>query len=293
MKNIIVILCDSLTYEDNFLADMPLLSKYRDRIVNFTNYFSQAPYTEAAIVPLFSSSNVTDYDGYMNSIKYRPLNINEIFKALGYKTYNTLWFYPNTLSFLRGLDEYDYVDTAFITHYLAAYRLRYFSELYEKRQLSGAHMEMLSVLLEDFFAMSRIYLEDYEKRAHRFSLLVQHTDFGDRTVSDLAFSVEKASMKFSANKDDFIKKLLENGHNLFTEGWFQVRRSNAFAHFHSGLRGLTYSLMMKQFIHSLLGASENQSLARLRYVIQNWGNDKVTMNSIRRWLLYTMNYPGT
>ncbi|WP_322395177.1 hypothetical protein, partial [Clostridium perfringens] len=58
---------------------------------------------------LLTGTNVLDYEGYLMNLKHRKYTINEIFKEKGYKTFNSIWYYPNTLSFKRGVDEYYYI----------------------------------------------------------------------------------------------------------------------------------------------------------------------------------------
>ena len=88
-----------------------------------------------------------------------------------------MWFYPTTKSFLRGLDEYVYVDLYSITYYITCYRIEYFMSLKQSNKINNEHMNQLKILLSDFYDMCNIYIDDYFKNRYRFEILDKYSTF--------------------------------------------------------------------------------------------------------------------
>ena len=290
MENIIVIICDSLSYHPNMLDDMPRLKGYKENMISFNNYFSQAPYTEAAIVPIFTSTNVTDYQGYFNNLKDKPLNINKVFKSLGYKTYNTLWFYPNTLSFLDGVDEYDYMDSAIISP-LTTYRINYFRELYGNKQFKNEHMEMIMLLFDDFFSMAEIYINDYINNPYRLALITKYTKFKYFYFDKFQIDLEENKTRYFTNKHLYIEDLLENNNMFFNMDSSNIIRSSSFKEKSKHLNLSLVPIILKQFYFALKNHSQNKCLDTLSYRLRNRANKSI-VSSIMSWISSIVHYTG-
>lgn len=290
MKNVIVIIADSLSYEENMLKDMPNLKARNENIISFTNYFAQAPYTEAATVPIYTTSNVTDYQGHMNNIKGRPSNINEIFQSIGYKTYNNLWFYVNTLSFLRGVDEYDYMTSA-ISLDITTYRIEYFKDLYSKEKFNPEHMGIMISLLDDFFKMTQIYINDYYTKRYKFDLLIKYTEFDKFDFEKFVSKEAENRKEYNRNKEKYIYELLMHENDFFNKNYSKVKRSRSFNERITKLNRSMLPIMTKQIYYSIKNNSENKSLDVLRDRLVN-RKGKGVLKAFRGWIGHIGSYPG-
>ena len=69
-KNVIMIVLDSVTYENTLsntgkTCPMPFLHSLMKKGINATKVYSEAPYTEAALVSLLCGDNTLDKTGHM------------------------------------------------------------------------------------------------------------------------------------------------------------------------------------------------------------------------------------
>lgn len=290
MKNVIVLLCDSLSYDEDFFNDMPCLKSIRDNCLVFNNYFSQAPYTEAALNSLLSSTNTLDYKGYFNNLKHKPITINEVFKELGFKTFNTMWFYPNTKSFLRGLDEYVYVDLYSITYYITCYRIEYFMSLKQSNKINNEHMNQLKILLSDFYDMCNIYIDDYFKNRYRFEILDKYSTFKYINFQELANKIKLEEESFKANKDKYINLLLCRKNDFFKNEKYEIIKSEEFKKYSGQIDLKVKYESIKQLSQSLIRCRDNKSFYTFKHTLKKLKSDE-TYNSFYKWLKYTINYP--
>lgn len=290
MKNIIVLLCDSLSYDEEFFNDMPYLDSIKKNSFIFENYYSQAPYTEAAINSLLSSTNTLDYQGYFNNLKYKPQTINEIFKLLNFKTFNTLWLYPNTKSFLRGVDEYVYADFYSITYYITYYRIQYFKQMYIENRFKSDQKEQLKVLLSDFFEMSEVIKNDYEDNFYRFSLLEKYSTFNKEEFKILINNLDEEKNKFKDDKDNYIINLLTGLNVFFKEDKYDLIKSEQYLKLERKIDFKLKIESIKELTKQLSNYRTNRCIETLNYTFKNLNTNK-TFNSLYKWLKYTVNYP--
>ena len=84
MKNILFIVLDSITNDQLFNCinskdKAPFLNKLRDKAITGDNMYSQAPYTEAALMSLLGSVDTLDAGGYMEKFKNKNTVIDDNF----------------------------------------------------------------------------------------------------------------------------------------------------------------------------------------------------------------------
>lgn len=290
-KNVILLLCDALSNNEDLYKDMPQLLKYKDNTISFSNYWSHAPYTEAAIVPIFSASNVLDYGGYLHNLKNKPLNMNEVFGLLGYKTYNTIFFYSNTYSFLRGVDEYDYIGTTNITYYIYKYRIKYYQDLYKKDKLSFIHLNQIKTLLDDLFEMIDVYIDDYNNRNYRLDLLMKYTTFKDYDFNGFTKEADANKKYYFQNKEKYIEELLKNNNTFLTGDSFQVTKSNNYKENEKKLNEFIKNLSYRQVIYSLARGFKSRSLITLKDTIKHLKSNKDKVAVLKAWTIKTNNFP--
>ena len=90
-KNNIFIVIDSLFYDKTTSCEyrnptMPFLDKLRSEGIDCTNMYSEAPYTEAALVSLLCGIDTLKKGSYIKKL-YGKETIMETFKKNGYDTF--------------------------------------------------------------------------------------------------------------------------------------------------------------------------------------------------------------
>ena len=98
MKNVLFIVLDSITNNQIFNSinskdKAPFLNNLRNKSITGDKMYSQAPYTEAALMSLLGSSDTLDKGGYMEKFKNKNTVI-DVFRKNGYKTYFPT-YYPS------------------------------------------------------------------------------------------------------------------------------------------------------------------------------------------------------
>ena len=164
-KNVLFIVIDSVTndilFNKNNSKDIaPFLYSLRKKTISGDKMFSEAPYTEAAVMSLLSSNDTMDNGGYMERMK-NSRTVLEDFQENGYKTFYCNYYpsiYPSYI--LKGYDERRYIDGFHFSH-VWEYRLKYFSSLYLNKETTGKENNMLFDMLDDNF---RAWIEYLEKK---------------------------------------------------------------------------------------------------------------------------------
>ena len=134
MKNVLFIVLDSITNDQLFNSvnskeKAPFLNKLRNKSITGDKMYSQAPYTEAALMCLLGSCDTLDDGGYMEKFKNKKTVI-DVFRDNGYKTYFPTYYpsiYPSHMYY--GAEEVNYIEKFTFSH-LWDYRFKYFREFY-------------------------------------------------------------------------------------------------------------------------------------------------------------------
>lgn len=277
-KNIVFIVCDSITnYNQEFLKEnFTFYNKYKENIISFDGITSQAPYTEAALVPLLTSTNTIEHKGYLNNLKYKPYTINEIFKDLGYKTFNSLYYYPNTSSFKRGVDEYYYYYSLSI-YAFNEYRLKYYRDVYNKGNLTEIEKNDLVEQIEDFFDVMVEYFYDYLNYPESFVLLKKYSDINDDTMKSYSEILLNEKRKFENNKIKYAEELLIHDNELMTIKDVNIKVSDEFTKRLKEVKGLCLYNSAKQVLRNICRGRKNgvfeylktTNIKDLKYTILN------------------------
>lgn len=163
MKNILFIVLDSITNDQLFNCinskdKAPFLNYLRNQSITGDNMYSQAPYTEAALMSLLGSLDTLDSNGYMEKFKNKNTVIDE-FKRNGYKTFFPTYYpsiYPSHMYY--GADEISYIEKFTFSH-LWEYRFKHFKDLYLNHMTSDRENAMLEDMLEDNLSAWKNLLE--------------------------------------------------------------------------------------------------------------------------------------
>jgi len=218
-KNVLLIVVDSVTNDivfnkDNSKDIAPFMNELREKSISGDKMFSEAPYTEAALMSLLGSVDTMDNGGYMEKMKYIN-NFLEDFQNNGYKTFFCNYYpsiYPSFM--VKGYDERRYIDSFHFSH-LWQYRFKYFSSLYLDKKTTKDENEMLYDMLDDNFKAWIEYLEKVKNNDIETILLNDCIDLTD--IDKTIKKVKDEYDKFKQNKEEYLAKLFieKENHILF------------------------------------------------------------------------------
>lgn len=212
MKNVLFIVLDSITNDQLFNSinsknKAPFLNELREKSITGDNMYSQAPYTEAALMSLLGSMDTLDSGGYMEKFKNKNTVIDE-FRNNGYNTYFPTYYpsiYPSYMYY--GAEEVTYIEKFTFSH-LWDYRFKHYKEIYLNNETSQEENAMLFDMFEDNLNAWLNLLELLKNNDHKTVMMNNCIDRNelDKTTS----AVEHELGKFKENKKEYI-------HNLFSE----------------------------------------------------------------------------
>ena len=166
-KNVLFIVIDSVTNDILFNKNTsslcaPFLNELRKKSISGDKMFSEAPYTEAALMCLLGGIDTMDNGGYMERFKDKTC-VLEVFRNNGYKVFHNNYYpsiYPSYMA--PGYDERKYIEGFQFSH-IWDYRLKYYSEIFEKNEINNKEYKILADMLDDNFKNWIIYLEKIKK----------------------------------------------------------------------------------------------------------------------------------
>ncbi len=219
MKNTLLIVIDSVTNDvlfnksnSNIIA--PFLNKLRKKSISGNKMYSEAPYTEAALMSLLGSVDTMDNGGYMERFK-NTKSVFEVFKEHKYSTFFNNYYptiYPSY--YVGGIDEKKYIE-GFYFFSLWEYRLEYFSNLYLENKTSKRENKMLEDILEDNFKCGIVYLDKIRNKDTETEMLNDDID-----TTDIDKSISEMKHEYNEYKKDKRKYLFgifneKENHKIF------------------------------------------------------------------------------
>lgn len=211
MKNYLLFIIDSLNYshvKQSPIALMPFLDELKKSGICYENMFSQAPYTEAAVMNIYCGQDVLQNGGYLFRFKNAPLTIFEAMQKKGYITYfNSLQpqCYPSSLR--RGVDQIFY-NTGYDQEALWPYRLAHYAQLYQSDDLTDADYRVLEDIFEDNFRQWIRFTNDILTKDPSTDMIRDNADYDARLVRRL---VSEQMEHFHKNVRAYIREVLEQG----------------------------------------------------------------------------------
>lgn len=219
MKNILFIVLDSITNQQIFNSinsnqKAPFLNKLREKSITGDKMYSQAPYTEAALMSLLGSLDTLDAGGYMEKFKNKNTVIDE-FNRNNYKTYFPTYYpsiYPQYMTY--GAKHMNYIEK-FTSSHLWDYRFKHFREFYLEEKTTKEENEMLEEMLEDNFnawiQLLKLLIEKDEK-----TVLLNNCVERENLTTTMN-TVSEELNKFRSDKHKYLKELFSQGeeHLLF------------------------------------------------------------------------------
>lgn len=218
-KNVLFIVIDSVTNDILFNKNTsslcaPFLNELRKKSISGDKMFSEAPYTEAALMCLLGGIDTMDNGGYMERFKDKTC-VLEVFRNNGYKVFYNNYYpsiYPSYMA--PGYDERKYIEGFQFSH-IWDYRLKYYSEIFEKNEINNKEYKILVDMLDDNFKNWIIYLEKIRNKDSETSMLNGNID-----VSDIDNDIKQIKVeyeKFSKDNKKYLNSLFEQkeNHQLF------------------------------------------------------------------------------
>ena len=218
MKNYLLFIIDSLNYshvKDKMSKLMPFCNEIIPESIVCNNMYSQAPYTEAAVMNIYCGQNVLDNGGYLKRFKDASKTIFEVFKEAGYKTfYNSFQpqCYPSSLR--RGVDEL-YYNVGYDLGALWSYRLSHYAALLRNEQIKEEDYVILEDIFEDNFTEWEVFVEKYLAGDKSCEMISANNKAYDG--HDVLERVKKQKNLFIEDKRSYINSVLKEGttHCLF------------------------------------------------------------------------------
>lgn len=219
MKNILFIVLDSITNDQlfNYINSddkAPFLNKLRKKSITGDKMYSQAPYTEAALMCLLGSIDTLDDGGYMEKFKNKNTIIDE-FNKNGYKTFFPTYYpsiYPSYMDY--GASEISYIEKFTFSH-LWDYRFKHFRDLYLNNETTNDENMMLEDMLEDNLnAWIKLLKLLNEKKQNT---VMMNDCISHKNIDQTIIEVYDELNKFKQDKEKYLNELFlkEEEHLLF------------------------------------------------------------------------------
>ena len=210
-KNVLFIVIDSVTNDvlfnkKNSKDIAPFMNLLRKKSVSGDKMYSEAPYTEAALMSLLGSIDTMDNGGYLERMK-NTRNVLEDFKENGYKTFFCNYYpsiYPSYM--VNGYAERKYIDGFHFNH-IWGYRFEYYAPLYLENKTTKEENKMLLDMLNDNFKAWIEYLNKIKNKDIETTMLNDCIDTTD--IDKNILLLENEYDKFNNDKEKYITKLFK------------------------------------------------------------------------------------
>ena len=216
--NVICLVVDSLSYDkviNHPLGNDLFLNQCINQYGCPKQLFSQAPYTEAAVMGLQCGQRTLDYNGYFRRLYDTPKTIFEAFSENGFKTFNnTIQPHMYAKSLIRGVTDPFYNNSIDIKC-LYLYRINFYRSLYETKKITQKHFDDLKKMIDDYFSFLFDYysqlIQDYPQVE-----LIKKNMVGFDFIKILD-DIKKEFSIYCENKKNYLIEMLDKGyeHSLF------------------------------------------------------------------------------
>lgn len=218
MKNILLFVVDSLNYSHIKKSDldlMPFLEELKKDAVYCENMYSQAPYTEAALMGLYCGQDVLENGGYMLRFKDAPTAIFDAMQQKGYLTFCNFYepqCHPSSVR--RGVDHL-YNNVGYDPAALWPYRLKHFSELLSQGALEERDYELLYEILGDNLIEWIRFADDLQNKDESLKMIQDNSS--DYNAKKIKERVEAEYKRFIKNRKGYVDDILTQGtkHSFF------------------------------------------------------------------------------
>ena len=211
-KNVICITIDALAYDSiereiDGEKIMPFLASLSEKGCTYTNMYSQAPYTEAALVALLGGENVLDNGGYILGNSMVKETIFNDFRNNNYKVILGYSPYIYSKALLRDVDEFFYTRF-FSIKPLMDYRLKYFREKRKNENLNEQEYEICMELLKESYVTWIEQLEALINKKEQANLILPLID-DLKKIQNIKNQVWKEYNEFRSQPIQYINRIFD------------------------------------------------------------------------------------
>lgn len=217
-KNYLLFIIDSLNYshvKESPIELMPFLSSLKEKGIYCDYMFSQAPYTEAAVMNLYCGQDVLQDNGYLFRFRDAKSTIFEEMKKAGYITYyNSYQPQCHPSSVRRGVD-YLYYNVGYDQGALWSYRLQHYSDQLKAGQLTSKDIGVLKEIFNDNFSEWLRFVDDILSKDESTNMIIHNAPAYD--PQEVKKRVAEEYHVYEQNQEEYIKDVLSAGlsHRLF------------------------------------------------------------------------------
>ena len=220
-ENAIFIVIDSLSnYNRRSVSErlMPFFNELEKNAIYFPNMFSEAPYTEAAVMSMLCGKDTLSEGGYFYRFK-NSKTMFDYFHNNGYEVYNYIQPHVYPSSILRSNDHYFY-NVCYDFNVVWEYRLYFYSDLLLNHKLFERDYMKIIGLLDDNFKEWIHFMKSFLEEDESLSLIQENLnklyskDLVNRELKKLSLEIEK----YENDKIKYINDLLskKKEHILFS-----------------------------------------------------------------------------
>lgn len=211
-KNYLLFIIDSLNYshlKESPIELMPFLQQLKEEGIYCDNMYSQAPYTEAAVMNLYCGQDVLQNNGYLFRFKDADTTIFEEMKKAGFITYyNSYQPQCHPSSVRRGID-YLYYNVGYDQGALWSYRIQHFSDQFKEGKLTEKDILVLKEIFDDNFSEWIRFVDDILANDESTNLIIDNAPSYD--PNDVKRKVAVEYEKYKSNKEEYVKDVLSVG----------------------------------------------------------------------------------
>ena len=217
-KNILFLVVDSLNnthIKDSEIELMPFFAHLKSIGFSCENMFSEAPYTEAALMNLICGQDVLQDCGYLFRFKNAKKTIFEAMQDKGYHVYTNSYepqCHPSSVR--RGLDDSIYMF-GYDPAALWPYRLAHYAELKKQNSLKHEDYEVLIEIISDNLNAWYRWIIEYLHDDYSVGMIKNNAEGYD--ANSIKKDLECELEKFNRNQVEYIDLILKEGknHKLF------------------------------------------------------------------------------
>ena len=219
MKNYVFLLIDSLNYshvKKSKVELMPFLSTLKKRGFSCENMYSQAPYTEAALMGVVCGQDILDYGGYMFRYKDTPLTLFEAMQNKGFETFTNSYepqCHPSSVA--RGIDVC-INGVGYDVGALWTYRIKHYSQLYHSGKISEDDYIILDEIIRDNLVSWIKWTNDLLHETYETDMIRNNAPQYD--PASVNRQVQEQYESYIDNPREYLNQLLQEGssHPLFS-----------------------------------------------------------------------------
>lgn len=222
-KNVVLLVIDSLgNYNRRKVEDilLPFMSGLKKESIYYPNMFSEAPYTEAALISMLCGKDTLADEGYFYRFD-KSYNLFEYFQENGYEVYNYIQPHVYPSSILKGNSHF-YYNVSYDFNAVWNYRLGFYANLHQNGELNEEDYKKIRVLLDDNLDFGVKFYETLLSNDESFSLVNSNIRrvYTEEYLNEQLNLLMVERKKYIANKNQYIVQLLEQQkeHVLFTVG---------------------------------------------------------------------------